>query len=138
MFLISHKHIDLCMALFVVINSYVIRCAFRHPDDVYMFCYIDVTLNIRYILWDVYRILAEWQIVMPLWWPILYVCIKIKNKKWVVTPSVCNNTIGQLNFKRLSVQSLSTMPAPQLSKLVLLLNYTYIWSQPMLGTFLEF
>jgi hypothetical protein len=46
MFLISHKQIDLCMALFVVINSYVIRCAFRYLDNVYMFRCIDVTLNI--------------------------------------------------------------------------------------------
>jgi len=57
--LISHKQIDLCMALFVVIDSYVIRYAFCYPDDIYMFHCIDVTLNIKYILWDAYYMLAE-------------------------------------------------------------------------------
>jgi hypothetical protein len=32
----------------------------------YMFRCIDVTLYIRYILWDVYHMLAERQIVVPL------------------------------------------------------------------------
>jgi hypothetical protein len=48
------------MDLLCNINSYVYRCAFRYLD--YVICVIhciDVTLNIRYILWDVYHTLAE-------------------------------------------------------------------------------
>jgi hypothetical protein len=46
---------------YFVINSYVIEVFFSAILITYnwMFCYIDVTLNIRYILWDVYRMLAE-------------------------------------------------------------------------------
>jgi len=46
---------------------------------------IDVTLNIMYILWDMYHMLALWQVVVPLWWSILYV---VKKKKWVDTQTL--------------------------------------------------
>jgi hypothetical protein len=47
---------------------------------------LDVTLIIRYMLWNVYRMLAERHAIVPLWWLIL--CFQKKKKNWVVTRSL--------------------------------------------------
>jgi hypothetical protein len=43
------------------------------------FAVLDVTLNIRYMLWNMYVMLAERQVVVLLWWSI-YVCFQKKKK----------------------------------------------------------
>jgi len=44
------------------------------------FSLLDITLIIRYMLWGICHILAEWQIVVPLWRLVLCLCVYINIK----------------------------------------------------------
>jgi hypothetical protein len=62
----------------MVVLLYVIFVVLRYSAVQIMFSVVYMlTLYIKYILWGMYHMLALRQIVMPLWWSILYVCVYI-------------------------------------------------------------